>query len=55
MFDYLKEAGSFLSRHMRSTFSMPADKSYEEINCTQSSPFVSLKSAHCGVSKVIQH
>ena len=55
VFDYLKGEGSFLSRHMRSTFSPPADKSYGEVNCTQSSPFVSLKSAHCGISKVIQH
>ena len=55
VFEYLKEAGSFLSRRVRSTFSPPADKSYGEVNCTQSSPFVGLKSARRGVSKVIRH
>ena len=55
VFEYLKEAGSFLSRHVRSIFSPLADKSYGEVDCTQSLPFVGLKSACCGVSKVIQH
>ena len=55
VFEYLKEVGSFLSRCMRSTFSPLADKSYREVNCTQSLPFVGLKSARHGISKVIQH
>ena len=55
VFEYLKEAGSFLSRHVRSTFSPPGDKSYGEVNCTQSLSFIGLKSAHHSVSKVIWH
>ena len=55
VFEYLKEASSFLSRCVQSTFSPQADKSYGEVNCTQSSPFIGLKSASCSISKVIWH